>query len=345
MQITTIGLDLAKNVFQVHGVDAEGRVVVRRKLRRAKVREFFAGLAPCLIGMEACGTAHFWARELIAMGHQVKIMPPSYVKAYVRRGKTDAADAAAICEAVMRPHMRFVPIKTEDQQAALMLHKARELLVRQQTMLTNAIRGHMAELGMVAPQGSAKIKDLIAVIQDSEDQSIPVLARAALQPLVHQMQTLDGQVEVLDREIMAWHKTNETSRRLATIPGVGVITASAIAATVPDPSFFSSGREFAAWLGLTPKQNSSGGKERLGRISKKGNTYIRRLLVTGATSMLRYARAKTAAAADWVNGLLQRRPARLVTVAMANKVARIAWAVMVKGENFRVPVRPVTEAA
>lgn len=345
MQVTAIGLDLAKNAFQVHGVDAEGRVVVRRKLRRAQVREFFAKLAPCLIGMEACGTAHFWARELIAMGHQVKIMPPSYVKAYVRRGKTDAADAAAICEAVMRPHMRFVPIKTEDQQAALMLHKARELLVRQQTMLINAIRGHMAELGLIAPQGSGKIKELIDVIQESEDQSIPALARAALQPLVHQMQTLDEQVEVLDREIRAWHKTNETSRRLATIPGIGFITASAIAATAPDPSFFSSGREFAAWLGLTPRQNSSGGKERLGRISKKGNTYIRRLLVTGATSMLRYARAKTAAGADWVNGLLQRRPARLVTVAMANKTARIAWAVMAKGENFRVPGPPVTEAA
>jgi transposase len=345
MQITTIGLDLAKSVFQVHGVDAEGKVAVRRKLRLAQIRQFFAGLAPCLIGMEACGTAHFWARELMAMGHQVKIMPPSYVKAYVRRGKNDAADAAAICEAVMRPHMRFVPVKTEEQQAALMLHKARELLVRQQTMLINAIRGHMAELGMSAPQGSAKIKDLIAVIQDSEDQSIPALARAALQPLVRQLHTLDEQVETLDREIKAWHTRNETSRRLATIPGIGVLTASAIAATVPDPSFFSSGREFAAWLGLTPRQNSSGGKERLGRISKKGNTYIRRLLVTGATSMLRFARAKTAAGADWVNGLLQRRPARLVTVAMANKTARIAWAVMVRGENFRVPVRPMTEAA
>jgi len=238
-----------------------------------------------------------------------------------------------------------VPIKTEDQQASLMLHKARELLVRQQTMLVNAIRGHMAELGMIAPHGFGKIKDLIAVIQDSEDQSIPALARAALQPLVHQIQTLDGQVEVLDRKIMACHKTNETSRRLSTIPGVGVITATAIAATVPDPSFFSSGREFAAWLGLTPSQNSSGSKERLGRISKKGNTYIRRLLVTGATSMLRYARAKTATGADWVNGLLQRRPARLATVAMANKTARIAWAVMVKGENFRVQVQPVTDAA
>jgi transposase len=345
MQITTIGLDLAKNVFQVHGVDAEGRVVVRRKLRRAKVREFFAGLTPCLIGMEACGTAHFWARELIAMEHQVRIMPPSYVKAYVRRGKNDAADAAAICEAVMRPHMRFVPIKTEEQQAALMLHKARDLLVRQQTMLSNAIRGHMAELGMIAPQGSAKIKELIAVIQDSEDQSVPALARAALQPLIHQMQSLDGQVEALDREIKAWHKTNETSRRLATIPGIGFLTASAIAATVLDASFFKSGREFAAWLGLTPRQNSSGSKERLGRISKKGNTYIRRLLVAGATSMLRYARAKTATGADWVNGLLQRRPARLVTVAMANKTARISWAVMVKREDFQASVPPVIEAA
>ena len=287
MQITTIGLDLAKNVFQIHGIDAGGSVVARCKLRRAKVRDFFAGLAPCLIGMEACATAHFWAREFIAMGHQVRLMPPSYVKAYVRRGKNDAADAAAICEAVMRPHMRFVPIKTEEQQAALMLHKARDLLIRQQTMLINAIRGPMAELGMIAPQGFTKIKDLIAVIQDSEDQSIPALARVALQSLVRQMQSLTGEVEALDRKIKAWHKTNETSRRLATIPGIGFLTASAIAATVLDPSFFKSGREFAAWLGLTPRQNSSGNKERLGRISKKGNTYIRRLLVAGATSMLR----------------------------------------------------------
>jgi transposase len=345
MQITTIGLDLAKNVFQIHGIDAEGSVVARCKLRRAKVRDFFAGLAPCLIGMEACATAHFWAREFIAMGHQVRLMPPSYVKAYVRRGKNDAADAAAICEAVMRPHMRFVPIKTEEQQAALMLHKARDLLIRQQTMLINAIRGHMAELGMIAPQGFTKIKDLIAVIQDSEDQSIPALARASLQSLVRQMQSLTGEVEALDRKIKAWHKTNETSRRLATIPGIGFLTASAIAATVLDPSFFKSGREFAAWLGLTPRQNSSGNKERLGRISKKGNTYIRRLLVAGATSMLRYARLKTAAGADWVNGLLKRRPARLVTVAMANKTARISWAVMVKGQNFRAPVLPVIATA
>ncbi len=337
MYITTVGLDLAKNVFQVHGIDAAGDVIVRRRLRRAQVLEFFASLKPCLIGMEACATAHFWARELVALGHQVKAIPPSYVKAYVRRGKNDAADAEAICEAVTRPNMRFVPIKTEDQQAALMLHKARELLMRQQIMLVNALRAHMAELGMIAPQGRGKVKDITAVIEDEEDESIPALARAALRPLVAQLRATEHSTSALDDEIMAWHKNNAASQRLATIPGVGFLTASAIAATVPDPSFFRSGREFAAWLGLVPRQNSSGGKERLGRISKQGNRYIRRLLVIGATSMLRYARARTAPGADWVNRLLERRPPRLVTVAMANKTARIAWALMAKGETYRAP--------
>lgn len=335
MEITTVGLDLAKNVFQVHGVTAAGEVVVRRRLRRSQVREFFADLEPCLIGMEACGTAYFWARELTALG---RIMPPSYVKAYVRRGKSDAVDAEAICEAVMRPNMRFVPIKTEEQQAALMLHKARELLMRQQTMLVNALRAHMAELGMIAPQGRGKVEDIIVVIEDDEDESVPDLAKAALKPLVAQLRANEKGTAALDAEIMAWHKSNEASRRLATIPGVGVLTASAIAATVPDPSFFCSGREFSAWLGLTPRQNSTGGKERLGRISKQGNQYIRRLLVIGATSVLRHARAKSAPGADWVNGLLERRPARLVTVAMANKTARIAWALLTKGETYRAPV-------
>jgi transposase len=337
MQITTVGLDLAKNVFQVHAVDVEGRAVVRRRLRRGEVRDFFAGLAPCLVGMEACGTAHFWARELVALGHEVRIMPPSYVKAYVRRGKNDAVDAAAICEAVGRPGMRFVPIKSEGQQAALMLHKARELLVRQQTMLVNALRGHMAELGMVAPQGRGRIDDLVAVIEDAEDESIPALAKAALRPLVAQLRATEEALAALDAEIKAWHKGNEASRRLATIPGVGFLTAAAIAATVPDASFFRSGREFAAWLGLVPRQNSSGGKERLGRISKQGNRYIRRLLVVGATSMLRHARARSAPGADWVNGLLERRRPRLVTVAMANKTARIAWALLARGETYRAP--------
>jgi transposase len=337
MDITTVGLDLAKNVFQVHGINITGDVVVRRRLRRSQVRSFFADLKPCLIGLEACGTAHFWARELVTFGHEVKIIPPSYVKAYVRRGKNDAVDAAAICEAVTRPNMRFVPIKSEDQQSALMLHKARELLMRQQIMLLNALRAHMAELGMIAPQGRSKVKDLIAVIEDGEDESIPPLAKAALKPLVSQLRASEETVKALSDEIMLWHRNNEASRRLATIPGVGFLTASAIAATVPDPSFFRSGREFSAWLGLVPRQNSSGGKERLGRISKQGNRYIRRLLVTGATSMLRYARAKTAPGADWVNSLLERRPARLVTVAMANKTARIAWALLSKRENFRIP--------
>ena len=341
MNITTVGLDLAKNVFQVHGVNADGVVIVRRRLRRAQVGTYFASLQPCLVGMEACGTSHFWARELIALGHEVKLIPPSYVKPYVRRGKNDATDAEAICEAVTRPNMRFVPIKTEEQQAALMLHKARELLVRQQTMLVNALRAHMAELGMVAPLGRGKVKDIIAVIEDAEDESIPDLAKAALKPLATQLHANEDATATLDAEIKAWHKNNAASQRLATIPGVGFLTASAIAATVPDPSFFKSGREFSAWLGLVPRQNSSGGKERLGRISKQGNPYIRRLLVIGATSMLRYARAKTAPGADWVNGLLERRPPRLVTVAMANKTARIAWVLMSREETYRAPATAV----
>jgi transposase len=321
----------------VHGINAKGEVVVRRRLRRARVRDFFAGLEPCLIGLEACGTAHFWARELTALGHKVRIMPPSYVKAYVRRGKNDAVDAEAICEAVARPSMRFVPIKTEDQQSALMLHKARALLIRQRTMLINALRAHMAELGMIAPQGREKIDDLIAVIEDGEDESVPGLAKAALKPLVAQLRAAEEAIAAADAEIMAWHKGNEASRRLETIPGVGFRAASAIAASVPDPSFFRSGREFAAWLGLVPRQNSSGGKERLGRISKQGNRYIRSLLVLGATSMLRAARANRTPGADWVNALLERRPSRLVTVAMANKTARIAWALLAKGETYRAP--------
>ncbi len=336
MQITTVGLDLAKNVFQVHAIDAKGEVVVRRCLRRARVRDFFAGLEPCLIGLEACGTAHFWSRELRALGHDVRMMPPSYVKSYVRRGKNDAVDAAAICEAVMRPSMRFVPIKTEDQQSALMLHKARELLIRQQTMLVNALRGHMAELGMIAPQGREKVNDLIAVIEDGEDESVPALAKAALKPLVAQLRAAEQ--AIADATPRSWPGTKATRPAApGDDPGVGFRIASAIVATVPDPSFFRSGREFAAWLGLVPRQNSSGGKERLGRISKQGNRYIRKLLVLGATSTLRSARAGKAPGADWVNGLLERRPPRLVTVAMANKTARIAWALLAKGETYRAP--------
>lgn len=335
MKITTIGLDLAKNVFQVHGTDDCGEVVLRRRLRRTQLRPFFASLEPCLIGMEACGTAHFWARELQSLGHDVRMIPPAYVKPYVRRNKNDAEDAKAICEAVTRPHMRFVPIKTEEQQAALMLQKGRDLLVRQQTMLVNALRAHLAELGLIAAQGRGKSRDLIAVVEDPDDESIPSLARAALKPLVNQLRAAEAAIAALTVELVAWHKSNQASQRLATIPGIGILTATAIAATVPDASTFKSGREFAAWIGLTPRQQSSGGKERLGRISKQGNGYIRRLLVIGATAVLRYARAKAAPGAEWIRNLLSRRPARVVTVAMANKTARIAWAVLAKNQVYR----------
>ena len=335
MQVSIIGFDLAKNVFQVHGVNECGEVVLRKRLRRGQVPTFFAQLAPCLIGMEACGTAHFWARELVRLGHDVRIIPPAYVKAYVRRNKNDAADAQAICEAVTRPSMRFVPIKTEEQQAALMLHKGRDLLVRQQTMLVNALRSHMAELGLIVAQGRGKARDLVAVIEDDQDESIPTLARAALRPLVAQLRAIEKAVGTLTEELTTWHKNNEASQRLATVPGIGILTATAIAATVPDASAFGSGREFSAWIGLTPRQNSSGGKERLGRISKQGNSYLRRLLVVGATAVLRYARTKAAPGVEWVRNLLVRRSARVVTVAMANKTARIAWAILATGERYR----------
>ena len=339
MQVTTIGLDLAKHVFQVHGVNAIGQVVVRKRLRRAEVLAFFAALPPCLIGMEACATAHHWARELIKLGHTVKLMPPAYVKPYVRRGKNDATDAAAICEAVTRPSMRFVPVKSADQQSVLMLHRVRALLIRQRTMLINALRAHLAEFGIVAAQGVRPMAALIEKVfgKDREATEIPPLARTALEPLVTQLMDLQPRIKALEAELLAWHRSSEESRRLETIPGVGFITATAMAATVTDPSHFRSGREFAAWLGLTPRQNSSGGKERLGRISKMGDGYLRTLLVVGATAVMRYARQKTAAGTSWIQGLLATKPARLVAVALANKTARIAWALLARKEVYRLP--------
>lgn len=337
MQITTIGLDLAKNVFQVHGVDDVGNVTIRKKLRRAEMLMFFAELPPCLVGVEACATAHHWAREITAFGHTVRLMPPSYVKAYVRRQKNDAADAEAICEAVRRPTMRFVPVKSAEQQSVLVLHRTRELLVRQRTMLINAIRGHCAEFGIIAAQGARRACDLVQDIRRQEEPTLPDLARAGLLVLANQLDALAAQINALDRRLLAWHRQDQASQRLATIPGVGIITATALAASVPDPSVFRSGREFAAFLGLVPRQNSSGGKERLGRISKMGNGYLRKLLVVGATSVIRCARTSTSPSATWVKALLERRPARVVTVAMANKNARIAWAVLARVEVYRVP--------
>jgi len=332
MQIAAIGLDLAKHVFQVHGIVADGQVAIRRRLRRAEVIAFFSSLPPSLVGLEACSTAHYWARELIALGHDVRLMPPTYVKPYVKRGKNDAADAEAICEAVTRPTMRFVPVKSAEQQSVLVLHRTRDLLIRQRTMLANAIRAHCAEFGTVVAQGRAQLAQLLARIAD--DARIPSLARGCLLALAQQLQELQVKIGEIERVLHAWHRSNEVSRRLETIPGVGPITASALAVTITDPTLFRSGRHLAAWLGLVPRQNSSGGKERLGGISKQGDRYIRRLLISGAHAVLQYAK-KSRPGSQWTIGLLQRRPFKLVAVALANKTARIAWAVLTRGETYR----------
>ncbi|MBN8905092.1 MAG: IS110 family transposase [Rhodospirillales bacterium] len=337
MQVSTIGLDLAKHVFQVHGVDREGNIVLRKRVRRGDVEGFFRGLPPCLIGMEACGTAHHCTRLIRSLGHEVRLLPPTYVKPYVKRGKTDAADAEAICEAVTRPTMRQVPVKSAEQQAALMLHRVRDLLVRQRTMLLNAMRGHMAEFGIVVPQGSRRVGELVALAVGENDAALPALARQALRELAAALAALDGRIEQAEAAILAWHKGSQASRRLAAIPGIGPITASAIVATVGDARQFESARHFAAWLGLVPKQNSTGGKQRQGGISKQGDGYLRRLLVVGATAVIRFARGPAGAtpSAVWARALLERRPARLVTVALANKTARIAWAVLTREEVYR----------
>ncbi|MGH6960314.1 MAG: IS110 family transposase [Dongiaceae bacterium] len=333
--VATIGIDLGKKVFQVHGIDSCGKVVIRRAVKRRELVAFAAQLPPCLIGMEACASAHHWARELARLGHQVRLIPPAYVKAYVRRQKNDMADAAAICEAVTRPSMRFVPVKSAAQQGVLMLHRVRELLVGQRTALINALRGHLAEFGVVAPQGARHVAELVAVVADAGDARLPDIARGALASLVAQMQRIEVEIEALDRRLLAWHRADATSRRLATIPGIGPVTASAIVATVTDPSMFGSGREFAAFFGLVPRQSSSGGKERLGRISKMGDRYIRKLLVVGATAVLRYAKKGGSPSQAWAQALLQRKPFKVVAVALANKTARIAWAVLTRGGTYQ----------
>jgi transposase len=338
MQVSTIGLDIAKHVFQVHGVDEHGQTALRRKVSRGQLLKLFAGLEPCLIGIEACATAHHWARELGALGHEVRLMPPAYVRAYVKRNKNDAADAEAICEAVTRPTMRFVPIKSADAQSVLMLHRARHLLVRQRTAQASALRAHLAEYGVVAARGISRLRDLLPVLETGAGL-IPELARQTLLLIAQLIEALTMQIRRIDTELLQWHRTNPVSQRLETVPGVGVITATALAATVLDAKAFRSGRQFAAWLGLVPRQNSSGGKDRLGGISKMGDRYLRHLLVVGATAVVRYTRRKTTAVSLWANRLLQRKPARLVTVAVANKMARIIWAVMARQETYhRTPV-------
>jgi transposase len=340
-KVSTIGLDLAKHVFQVHGVDETGAVIVQRRLRRSEMMKYFAKLERTIVGMEACATSHYWARELRALGHEVRLMPAQYVKAYVKRQKNDAADATAICEAVGRPSMRFVPVKTAEQQAALMLHRSRDLLVRQQTMLINSLRAHMAEFGVIEARGPSKVTPLVTLIETG-DARVPDLARRALLTLVAQLRACETQIEALDEELLSWHQASDASRRLATIPGVGPVIASALAASVPDPSVFASGRQFAAWLGLVPRQNSTGGKPRLGRISKQGDANLRRLLIIGAQSVLRWVRPGKSS--PWLIALKGRRPRKVAAVALANKMARIAWALMARGERYRAP-RIVTAAA
>jgi transposase len=330
MHIATIGVDLAKNVFQLHGVGPDGAVVLRQKLRRAQMIPFFAKLGPCLVGMEACGTAHHWAREIRALGHEVRLMPAHYVKAYVKRGKNDAADAEAICEAVTRPTMRFVAVKTKEQQSALVMHRTRELLVRQRTQVVNALRGLLGEFGVAEPQGIWHVGRLRAHL---EEDTVPEPGRKVLLLLVEQLGEIDKRVDQVDGEIRVWHRANPVSKRLAKIPGVGPLIATAIVATVADASLFRSGREFAAWLGLVPRQKSTGGKQRLGRITRHGDAYIRRLLIIGAQSALQGSKEIKENA--WVRGLMSRYARLKVAVALANKTARIAWAIMAKGENYR----------
>ncbi len=343
MKVSTVGIDLAKNVFQVHAIDDDGEVIVRRALRRRRVIPFFSKLEPCLIGMEACGTSHFWARELCQLGHEVKLMPPAYVKPYVKRGKTDAGDAAAICEAVTRPTMRFVAIKSPEQQAMLALHRARALLIRQRTQLVNMVRSQLAEFGIVLAKGIQHALKLVEQLLDGKALDIPELAARVVITLAEQLRALRARIADLEKDLVIWSRDDQVVKCLQTIPGIGIITASALVASVTDPHQFTSGRQFAAWLGLTPRANSSGGKERLGRISKMGDQYLRRLLVNGTTSRLRWLR-RHPEAHPWAARLLQRKPAKLVAVALANKVARIAWAVMTRGEIYRAPQPSIQEA-
>jgi transposase len=336
MQITTIGLDIAKNVFQVHGIDAVEKVVVRKQLRRSQVMKFFTALPPCLVGMEACATAHHWARELTRLGHEVRLMPAKDVKAYVKRNKNDAADAEAICEAVRRPTMRFVRAKSVEQQGRLMQHRTRDLLMRQRTQVINALRAHSAELGIVAAQGREGLKQLLTIIADEKDARLPIDARASLIVLAAQLQALQTMIGSIEKRLVVQHRANEASKRLESVPGIGIIGASAIAATVTDPNAFRSGRDFAVWIGLVPRQDSTGGKQKLGPISKQGDRYLRRILVVGAHSVLRRAK-QNPEKYPWLTQLLARRPFKVVAIALANKMARVAWALLARGGSYRVP--------
>lgn len=335
-EVTTIGLDLAKDVFQVHGADADGAPLFNRKLRRSEMRRFFEKLPGCLVAMEACASAHYWAREITALGHEVKLIPPQYVKPFVKRGKTDAADAEAISEAVTRKTMRFVPVKSAEQQAAAAVLKTRALLVRQRTQTINALRAHMGEFGIVARSGTSNVKALGAAVRDEKDERLPPAARFALTELVEEIERLSERIDRLERKVRDEAKACADMQRLMTIPGVGAIIATTIMALVPDPGGFRSARHFAAWMGLTPRSHSSGGKVSLGSISRMGNSDLRSLLTAGAASVLRHVRYHDKAW-PWLQCLLERRPFKVVAIALANKVARTIWALLVKGGSYLPP--------
>ncbi|MGD0636115.1 MAG: IS110 family transposase [Beijerinckiaceae bacterium] len=343
-QIARIGLDIAKRWFQIHAVDGNDREVLNRKLARDKLLGFLASLPPCDVALEACSSSHHWGREIGKLGHRVRLISPNYVKPYVKRGKSDAHDARAICEAASRPDMRFVPVKTEDQQAALMQHTSRQLLIAQRTAVANSLRGQLAEFGVIEKKGIENVGELVRMLDDKDAAlvNVPPVAIMVMKVLADQLQAVDEHLAMIDAQIEAWRQDSAAAQALKTIPGIGALISAALAAHVADPSVFRSGRDFAAWMGLVPRQNSSGGKDRLGRITKQGNPYLRRLLVLGATASLRWLQKRTDPLADWTRNLLLRRPARLVTVALANKMARIAWAIMMTGELFRSEARTAT---
>jgi len=334
MKITTAGIDLAKNVFQIHGVDERGKTVVRKRLRRNQVLTFFVQCPPCLVGMEACGGAHYWARKLQAQGHTVKLMAPQFVKPYVKTNKTDAADAEAICEAVSRPNMRFVPIKNAEQQAILSLHRARQGFVRARTAQANQIRGLLAEYGITLPQGISNVASRLPEIIEDAANEFPGLFRDLLQRLVIHFRELNQQAQELEERIDAWHRANEASQKLAKIPGIGPLTASALTASIGDAKSFRNGHELAAWLGLVPRQHSSGGKPLLLGISKRGDAYLRTLMVHGARSVIRVAEHKSTPADRWSTQLMERRHTNVAAVARANKNARIVWALLAHGRDY-----------
>ncbi|MDN0076335.1 IS110 family transposase [Crenobacter sp. SG2303] len=337
MNIRTIGLDLAKNVFQIHGVDEHGKVVLRKQVARSSLAACFANLPPCLVGMEACGSAHFWARKLAALGHEVKLMAPQFVKPYVKGSTTDAADAEAICEAVSRPNMRFVPVKLAEQQALLAVHRARAGFVKARTAQANQLRGLLAEFGIVIPVGLASLRQRLPMVLEDSNNGLPGMMRELVTRLADHLRVLDQQVAELEKQIQLWHRQSEPSQRLAAIPGIGPITATALVASIGDARSFANGRQLAAWLGLVPRQHSSGGKPVLLGISKRGDVYLRTLLIHGARAVISHIERRCDQAESWLKRLLSRRNRNISAVALANKNARIVWVLLAHDRQYGVP--------